>query len=265
MHHVGCCPVRAATTPYQRADEGVLSTWLEEWNNGTGGHPGRRVEALSKGASKEYQRRIDGDLQSNMLTSTFEYVKVARVLTSRQTQTAAVQLLKTAESGMLVILLGYYFDRADIAEELVEAAARGACVTCVFDRGALVKGTSKHMKTELDRLASTRVVVRILEGEDTRADYEAVGRSGTGFPGLQHAKALLVESRAIIGSTNWTTSSRGNSEMSLLVEATTRQDRKELQSTFWRVVLRSETHERVAVEALQRAASAAQTSGRSRG
>ena len=81
-------------------------------------------------------------------------------------------------------------------------------------------------------------MVRLYEGVCSRADYAAVGRSG-GWTGVQHAKGLLVDDHAVMGSTNWSTSSRSNSEVSCLVKSDGT-DRQALQDVFWRVVLRSE-------------------------
>jgi phosphatidylserine/phosphatidylglycerophosphate/cardiolipin synthase-like enzyme len=40
----------------------------------------------------------------------------------------------------------------------------------------------------------------------------------TGSSGIQHSKTLLVDDYLIVGSTNWTTSSKQNEEMSVLVQ-----------------------------------------------
>ena len=49
-------------------------------------------------------------------------------------------------------------------------------------------------------------------GEDSAPHYQAVGRAG-GFRGIVHAKLLLVGDVLLMGSTNWTTSSRSNKEL----------------------------------------------------
>ena len=48
--------------------------------------------------------------------------------------------------------------------------------------------------------------------------YEADGRNSIGGRGLLHAKALIIDDFLLMGSTNWTTSSKGNHEMSVLLE-----------------------------------------------
>ena len=48
--------------------------------------------------------------------------------------------------------------------------------------------------------------------------YEADGRKSIGGRGLLHAKGLLIEDFLLLGSTNWTTSSKANHELSTLME-----------------------------------------------
>ena len=56
------------------------------------------------------------------------------------------------------------------------------------------------------------VATLLAAGEDSAPHYQAVGRTG-GFRGIVHAKLLLVGDVLLIGSTNWTTSSRSNKEL----------------------------------------------------
>ena len=44
-------------------------------------------------------------------------------------------------------------------------------------------------------------------------EYRAVGKRGVGGAGILHAKAVHTDSGTLLGSTNWTTSSRANIEL----------------------------------------------------
>ena len=48
--------------------------------------------------------------------------------------------------------------------------------------------------------------------------YESDGRKSIGGRGLLHAKSLLIDDFLLLGSTNWTTSSKANHELSALLE-----------------------------------------------
>ena len=67
--------------------------------------------------------------------------------------------------------------------------------------------------------------VRTCKGESAAPHLTAAGRAPHGYLGAQHSKTLLVrhdegEKRGvfIVGSTNWTTSSRSNREVSVRLE-----------------------------------------------
>ena len=47
-------------------------------------------------------------------------------------------------------------------------------------------------------------------------EYKKVGRAVVGN-GLQHAKTVLVDDMLVVGSCNWTVSSKANSEVAVLI------------------------------------------------
>ena len=57
--------------------------------------------------------------------------------------------------------------------------------------------------------------MQAVKGTGTAVHYAAVGRTGT-FQGIQHSKVLMIGAVMIHGSSNWTTSSRGNHEVSTM-------------------------------------------------
>ena len=63
------------------------------------------------------------------------------------------------------------------------------------------------------------VEVRLRQGRGFREEYLAVERFvGGHFKGIQHSKTLIVDIRMLVGSCNWTTSSRSNLERTALIQ-----------------------------------------------
>ena len=54
------------------------------------------------------------------------------------------------------------------------------------------------------------------KGGPLAPEYLRVGRTISGT-GIQHAKTLLADHTLVVGSTNWTVSSRANSEVGVMV------------------------------------------------
>ena len=208
----------------------LLANWLDVvagWFSSEShrAHPGRAIRVLEGWERASVQREVDRDWYFSPLVVSLRGVFVNTILTGRQTQRAALELLDLVlrEGTWVVILLAFTFDREDIALKLITAASSGSAVIGVFDKKMAVSGQTRLMMGQLSRMAAGGVAVRVLEGDLTTADYEAVGRSGQNFKGIQHAKGLLVyrrdEAYALVGSCNWTTASRANSEMSLALRA----------------------------------------------
>ena len=76
------------------------------------------------------------------------------------------------------------------------------------------------------------------KGESSKKEFAAIGKPGAGFDGLLHAKGLLVGNRLLMGSTNWTTSSRANLELGCLCEVGAA-DLPSVRMYFWSVLSRS--------------------------
>ena len=59
----------------------------------------------------------------------------------------------------------------------------------------------------------------LTQGRGLREEYAAVDRYvGQHLKGIQHSKTLLVDDWMLVGSTNWTTSSRSNLERTCLIQ-----------------------------------------------
>ena len=91
-----------------------------------------------------------------------------------------------------------------LVDALVKTSERGVEVQVLVDHGRNLKGTTAAQMERLDRLRAKGVEVFLSRGVT----------SG----GIQHSKTLFVDGFYIVGSTNWTSSSRSNHESSVLLE-----------------------------------------------
>jgi len=207
--------------------EVLLKWWTHRvngWLHGAPTHPGRGFRDLSAAERESVQREQDF-LCGNPFEVALRGVHVNGLCTARGTQRAVLEMLGRAchEGIWIIILLGFTFDRDDIADSLIDAAKKGSAVTGVFDKKNTFYGQTTHMPETLAKMAAQGVAVRVLEGDVSTSEYEAVGRSIVGFKGLQHAKGFLMyrreEAYAVLGSCNWTTASRVNSELGIVVRA----------------------------------------------
>ena len=121
---------------------------------------------------------------------------------AKQTQKMALFLLGKAKE--CVILTCYTFDYAPLVAALKETRARGVDVKVIADKGHMMAGATVTMPERLEELRAAGIEVGLCKGPG--------GKSG-----IQHSKTLLCDKHAIIGSCNWTNSSRTNNEMSALI------------------------------------------------
>jgi phosphatidylserine/phosphatidylglycerophosphate/cardiolipin synthase-like enzyme len=128
--------------------------------------------------------------------------KLISVLSSKQTQKMAVNLLSKAKER--VILTAFTLDLLIVCNAMIEAAQRGVQAQLFVDRSHSLKGSTS---AQMDRLELLR-----------RGGVEVYLAKGVTAGGIQHSKTLLVDGYYLCGSTNWTSSSRSNHESSMLIE-----------------------------------------------
>ena len=85
-----------------------------------------------------------------------------------------------------------------------------------------------EQKKVLQQASSSGLAVLFANGNPLGPHYQAAGRGRLNFTGALHAKTLIAELPgqkqeprkvlAILGSVNWTTASRGNHELAMLLE-----------------------------------------------
>ena len=128
--------------------------------------------------------------------------RLLSVLSAKQAQRMAVYLLSKAVAH--ATLSAFTFDLLMVTEALNEAAARGVAVKLLVDGKHSLGGTTAMQMDRLDLLRDHGVEVYLTQGVSST--------------GIQHSKSLLVDRYFMIGSTNWTNSSRNNHELSVLIE-----------------------------------------------
>ncbi len=140
------------------------------------------------------------------------------VYEAREAQDRLVEILRSVDGvAAYIMLLCFTYDRPDIHAEILLAAERMPGRVCVcMDRAMTLSRRTVQMLPMAKELNARGVRVRLVRGGSCYTDMQEVGRKG-GWPGILHAKAALTHERAMIGSTNWTTSSRGNKESSVEV------------------------------------------------
>ena len=131
-----------------------------------------------------------------------------------------ISVVATAKSRDKVMLRAYSFDAPSVLEALEAAVARGASCSLIADASQCSK--TKLQWQSLKRVVTAGVSVRLATGRSVRDAYVSDGRGaavGAGLKGLHHAKALLVigdkTAELVVGSLNWSTSSKANSECGL--------------------------------------------------
>jgi len=137
---------------------------------------------------------------------------VVQLLDAVKTQDAAILLIEKAQSWIRVY--GYSFDREEFAEALMNARKRGVDVMIGVDRKFSLNGRSREQLGVIKTVATNGVVVTMVGGFPLREEYQAVGRSlAFDGNGNLHAKVVHTDAGTVLGSCNWTTSSRCNVEL----------------------------------------------------
>jgi len=128
--------------------------------------------------------------------------RIHSILSSKQAQKMGIFLLGKAK--VRAILTAFTFDLLTVSIALKEAAHRDVQVQLYVDKGHSLKGTTAAQMDRLEDLRKNGVEVYLVQGI-------AAG-------GIQHSKSLFVDGFYMCGSTNWTSSSRSNHEISVLME-----------------------------------------------
>ena len=129
----------------------------------------------------------------------------------KESHEVAIRLITSAEQ--YVRLLGFTYDRSDVTEALKLAKSRGVDVMVGIDRRWTLNGRTRDQLARLKELEAHGIGTRVVVGNSIAEEYRAVGKRGVGGSGILHAKAVHTDNGTLLGSTNWTTSSRANIEL----------------------------------------------------
>ena len=163
-----------------------------------------------------------GAVPAAVLQSSTGFGCVLAVLDAVNSHETAVRVIQKAAPGERVTMLGFSSDRVEIVQALVEARKRVCLVRVALDRNMTIQGKTRDQFSSAKELAACGVQVRVATGIPLKPEYHAIGRSVPGFlNGIQHSKAVLAGRAAVIGSANWTTSSRCNFELGVHIEFAT--------------------------------------------
>ena len=115
-----------------------------------------------------------------------------------------------------VLLLGYTYDLPEFQEALIGAANRRVAVKVGLDHRTTLSSRPRDQQQFAQQLQANRIAVILLKGGPLAPEYKKVGRTVVGT-GIQHAKTVLVDNMLVVGSCNWTVSSKANSEIAVLI------------------------------------------------
>ena len=138
------------------------------------------------------------------------------LLVNQANQDRAIRFLEVKGEAMM---LAYTFDQPDIVDALLR---RSGTTRLLVDKGQSTGERTKLQRQSLLQLSRGGVRIRLISGSSLSEAYQRDNRSnviGRGLRGIQHSKSLLVSEaegstgRLVLGSSNFTTSSRANAEL----------------------------------------------------
>ncbi len=170
------------------------------------------------------RRSVWGNLwKSPVSTQTEEVERPLRsvdFLGGPEAQDKAIELISTSKSYEPIRLMGFTFDYQPLVAALCTAqtAEPNRIIIVVLDSNNTLRGQTKNQNPMARQLLHAGVRVRLAKGKKLTPVYQNAGRDATklgSLMGILHAKTIIVGNHAIVGSTNWTVSSRANQECSV--------------------------------------------------
>ena len=150
-------------------------------------------------------------------------------MNAAQTHKMCRYLTQKAQAGWIWLLTCYTFDVEAITIDVQEATRRDVKTTVIVDHRTSLGNGTRDMLASLKAMRFSGTQISLADGKDIQGVYATVGRHVPPGRGIQHSKTLFVADNAdfsgenylIIGSCNWTTSSRCNYELSSLIQLST--------------------------------------------
>ena len=151
------------------------------------------------------------------------------LLPGKDGQDRVVDLLKTFVGE--VWMTAFTFDEPSIVKALKDHLDQGSGRVCILvdeemSRKPLATNEvkTKNQHNVQNELAAAGAKCQLVKGKDRTPEYGAINRRiGGTFIGHQHSKTIYLKgepgktSYLLVGSSNWTTSSRANIELGMLV------------------------------------------------
>ena len=144
--------------------------------------------------------------------------QLVALVNAKQTHKMACYLLSKALPTDPVWLSVYTFDLADIVEGLKRTKRIGAQPLVTADHKSSLGQQTREQVAKLQALRAAGIEVRLVAGSLIQEEYSRIGRSVPPGRGICHMKMLMVGRHLLIGSTNWTTSSKCNQEIGALIQ-----------------------------------------------
>ncbi|CAK9002134.1 Retrovirus-related Pol polyprotein from transposon 412 [Includes: Protease [Durusdinium trenchii] len=145
-----------------------------------------------------------------------EYVR------NKEAQVRAVELLQQYPKAS-VRVTAYSFDQPDMVEVI---KGHQGFVRILVDAGMTHESRTKMQLQSLMMLRNAGHRIRVCRGRSLSKAYAEDSRSttaGSGLKGIQHSKTCFVENgkvgHLVVGSCNWTTSSKANRESGVVITA----------------------------------------------
>ena len=142
------------------------------------------------------------------------------LMSSKEAHKMACFLAGKALARSGIVLLTYTYNLPELTEALIGATDRGVGIEIIADRRETISGPTRDQLQELQRMRASGIAVKLASGIGITEAYAAVGKPGKFGTGILHTKVFRMDQYAIIGSANWTVSSKSNVEMSALVRLT---------------------------------------------
>lgn len=195
------------------------ATQWASYDNGDGATP--PASPLPQDRMTKQHRQFFGDYDPDRAENAPEvgwFGEVRAVCTGKECHRLASGLVAKADPGTDIILIAFTFDLPSLRESFIEARGRGCKVKVAFDKKTMRSEYRRAQNATVEALLQAGCEVILMCGNSLQAEYEEAGRQGSGGIGICHAKFLRVGNFAIVGSANWTVSTRANLELGVLCE-----------------------------------------------
>ncbi len=182
-----------------------------------GGGDSRNRDVLPLNQWGEMLKGCDSNAENAVRPLLAPSGELVALLTVKETQKYACYLAGQAKDRQLVTLIEFTFDLPELCVAIQVGLAAGAKFEIIADHRSGMGSKTRDQVARLRALRAAGVKVFTASGAPIKEEYTAVGRSVPPGTGILHAKVIRSGKQLLIGSANWTTSSRCNREMNVLI------------------------------------------------